>query len=181
MAKPRKKKRAPRPRHEPGRQPSVLDVTPERLAKGDDHDFVNPALIDPRQPIGRVRRFRVSALDRLLRRGKIAWPLWYAGDCYRTAWHRAAIAINVVASYGEVTSRSEPSHGLPRTMAQLKARRFVRAMREQVPPDLRQLIDGLLIEDRLPAWSGRRAERQLDEVRAGLEAMARWLRLDVAA
>lgn len=178
MTKSTKKKRPPRPRHEPGRQ---ADVTPERLAKGDDFDFVNPALIDPRQPIGRTRRFRVSALDRLHNRGKIDWVQWYAGDCYRTAWHRAGIAINVVACYGERTSSSELAYGLPRTMTQLRARRFVREVRDQIPFGMRQVMDRLLIDDTLSSYSGRRAERHLDEIRQALDAMARWMRLQVAA
>jgi hypothetical protein len=177
MAKSRKK-RAARPRHEPG---GPVDATPERLAKGDDFDFVNPALIDPRQPIGRARRFRVSALDRMYGRNKIDWVQWYAGDCYRTAWHRAGVAINVVASYGERTSSTDLAYGLPRTMTQLRARRFVRDCRDQIPPEMRQSIDQLLIDDISPAFSGRRAERHVADVRLALDAMARWMRLQVAA
>ena len=178
MAKSGRKKRNSRSRLAAG---GPLDATPERLAKGDDFEFVNPALIDPRQPIGRTRRFQVAALDRLYGGRKIDWVQWYAGDCYRTAFHRAAIAMSVVASYGERTSRSDLAYGLPRTESQLRARNFVRTCRDQIPVAMRPTMDRLLIEDSLTVYRGRRAERQLEEIRQALDAMARWMRLQVAA
>ena len=70
-----------------------VDATPERLAKGDDSEFVNAAEIDPaEQAINRVRRFRSSTLDRLHMAGKLTWPQFYAGDQYRNAHARAAMS-----------------------------------------------------------------------------------------
>src|SRR3546814_15282969 len=44
---------------------TAMDATPERLAKGDHSEMVNPAEIDDtEQAIARVRRFRSSHLDR---------------------------------------------------------------------------------------------------------------------
>src|SRR3546814_12828918 len=52
----------------------AMDATPERLAKGDHSEMVNPAEIDDtEQAIARVRRFRSSHLDRLHTNGRLSW------------------------------------------------------------------------------------------------------------
>src|SRR3546814_4037292 len=51
----------------------AMDATPERLAKGDHSEMVNPAEIDDtEQAIARVRRFRSSHLDRLHKNGRLS-------------------------------------------------------------------------------------------------------------
>src|SRR3546814_8141683 len=45
---------------------TAMEATPERLAKGDHSEMVNPAEIDDTEPaIARVRRFRSSNLEPL--------------------------------------------------------------------------------------------------------------------
>ncbi|ODU22765.1 MAG: hypothetical protein ABS87_00945 [Sphingomonas sp. SCN 67-18] len=94
---------------------AVIDATPERLAKGDASEFINPAKIDSgEQPIGRARRFRSSHLDRLYANRRLTWTQWHAGDWYRNQHARCHFALSVVASYGEQTSASgDRSHGAP--------------------------------------------------------------------
>ncbi|MCB4860778.1 hypothetical protein K7W03_14380 [Sphingobium sp. PNB] len=155
-----------------------VDATPERLAKGDDSEWVNAAEIDDtEQAINRVRRFRSSTLDRLHNNGKISWPQWYAGDQYRNAYHRAAMLPGVVASYGERTTVGECSYGLARTESQVRARQFVRQCREQIPFDMRGFMDRLLIHDDLPRYGGRKAMRSLAEVRRTLDSLADFMRI----
>lgn len=155
-----------------------VDATPERLAKGDDSEFVNAAEIDPReQAINRVRRFRSSTLDRLHRNGKLTDHQWQAGEQYRNAYHRAAMSPTVVAAYGERTTVGECSYGLARTESQVRARNFVRQCREQVPFEMRGFIDRLLIHDDLPRYGGRQAIRTLAQVRQALDSLAHFMRL----
>ncbi len=155
-----------------------VDATPERLAKGDDSDFINPAEIDPReQPIGRVRRFRSTMLDRLHKKGQLTWPQWYAGECYRNAHARAALAPAVTAAYGERTTVGECSYGLARTEAQVRARQFVRECREQIPFDMRGFMDRLLVHDDLPRYGGRRYYRSLAQIRDTLDTLAGYMRI----
>ncbi|MGK2908759.1 MAG: hypothetical protein ACSLE1_03020 [Sphingobium sp.] len=157
-----------------------IDATPERLSKGDISEYVNPAEIDPvEQALGRVRRFKASTLDRLHSNGKLTYPQFYAGELYRNAYHRAAIQLSVVSSYGERTSAGEPSYGLPRTITQLKAREFVRDAKAQLPFEMRGFMDRLLIHDDLPRYGGRKAMRTIGQIRHALDQMALWMRLQV--
>ena len=154
-----------------------VDATPERIAKGES-EFVNPAEIDSsEQAIGRVRRFRASKLDRLHKAGRLTWIQWYAGDCYRNAHHRARFGLALVASYGERTTGGENSYGLPRTEAQLRARRFVMDARAQWPQSMQGFMDRLLIHDDLPRYGGRNAIRKMTEIRNALDVLAGWMRL----
>jgi hypothetical protein len=156
----------------------ALDATPERLSKGDGFEFINPAHIDDtEQPIGRVRRFRASMLDRLHDRGKLTYAQWYAGDVYRNTYHRAAIGSSAVSSYGERSTGGECSYGLPRTESQLRARRFIRDASNQLPFEDRGFIDRFLIYDDLPRYGGRQAMRTVSQIRLSLDLMAVWMRL----
>src|SRR3546814_7664241 len=83
----------------------VIDATPERLAKGDDSTFVNPAEIDSgEQHISLTRRFTLSHIDRLYRNEKLTWEQWYAGDWYRTQYFIGAIGSRVTGAYEPRTS-----------------------------------------------------------------------------
>lgn len=155
-----------------------VDVTPERMAKGDDSEFIDPATIDPsEQAIGRVRRFRSSTLDRLHNAGQLNWPQWYAGECYRNAHARAALAPGVTAAYGERTTVGECSYGLARTETQMRARQFVRQCREQIPFEMRGFMDRLLVHDDLPRYGGRRYYRSLAQIRGTLDTLANYMRI----
>lgn len=155
-----------------------LDATPERLAKGDDSEIVNPAEIDDtEQAITLTRRFRSSTLDRMHKNGKLTWVQWYAGDQYRNAHHRAAFSMSVVAAYGERTTGGECSYGLPRTESQLRARNFVKACRDQIPFEMRGFMDRLLVHDQMPKYGGRAAMRNLSQIRKALDQLAQWMRL----
>src|SRR3546814_210135 len=94
---------------------TAMDATPERLAKGDHSEMVNPAEIDDtEQAIARVRRFRSSHLDRLHKNGRLSWRQFYAGDWYRNLHHRGRFGLQVVASYGERTTSGAVGQGAPR-------------------------------------------------------------------
>ena len=155
-----------------------VDATPERLAKGDDSEWVNAAEIDDReQAINRVRRFRSSMLDRLHNNGQITWHQWYAGDQYRSAHARAAMSPSVVASYGERTTVGECSYGLARTESQVRARNFVRQCREQLPFEMRGFMDRFLIYDDLPRYGGNQYNRTVRQIRQTLDSLAHFMRL----
>lgn len=173
MGKARKK---PRVRQAVIRQ--TLDATPERLAKGDDFEFINPAEIDDtEQPIGYVRRFRASKLDRLYRTGRLTWGQWYAGEQYRSAYHRSGILLSVIASYGERTSAGEISYGLARTERQATARQFCHSLMNEIPFSDRGFMMRFLVHDELPRYGGRKAMRSITQIRKALDAMAVYLKL----
>ena len=154
----------------------ALDATPERLTKGDDSDFVNPAEIDSfEQPIGRVRRFKASHLDRLYSRQKLTWAQWYAGDWYRKQHYRAYSPVRVVSSYGERTTGGDISYGLPRSEAQLRARKLVKDARDRFPIQRQSFMDKFLIHDDLPIYSRRVSLRTINEIQASLDRLAGWL------
>jgi hypothetical protein len=155
-----------------------LDATPERLAKGDHFEFVNPAEIDPReQELNRVRRFRMSHLDRLHKAEKLSWVQWYAGDWYRNTHHRCAFGAKVTGSYGERTTGGVQEAGLPRTEAQWRARRDLAQAREQWSQAVREHMDRFLIEDVYPRLSHRARIRDLGQMRNALDVLALYLRL----
>jgi hypothetical protein len=157
----------------------VLDATPERLAKGDDFEFINPAKIDSsEQPIGHVRRFRASHLDRLYRSDRLNWVQWHAGDWYRNQHDRCRFALSVVGGYGERSSASEPSYGLPRSHAQAVARQQFREARLRFAGEAR-FMDRLLLEDEMPVYGGRASLRNVQRIRAALNELAKWLVLPV--
>ena len=157
-----------------------IDATPERLAKGDEFEFIDPATIDSgEQPIGRVRRFRASHLDRLNNHGKLTGTQYDAGDWYRNMHTRSRFALSCVGSYGERSSASEPSYGLPRTEAQARARQLFRRAREQFPAVNASLMDRLLIDNELPLFGGRVPLSIMTRIRHSLNALAAWLLLPV--
>lgn len=160
----------------------IIDATPERLAKGDHSDFVNPAEIDSaEQPIGLTRRFKSSHLDRLHNNGKLTWVQWYAGDWYRNTHHRARFALSVVASYGDrINAAPTPTafgYGLPQQEAQIRARTDLAKARQQWPRDMIGYMDRLLIHDELPRYGGRAAARNIAQIRNALDNLAGWLRI----
>src|SRR3546814_5777987 len=110
--------------------------------------MVNPAEIDDtEQAIARVRRFRSSHLDRLHKNGRLSWRQFYACDWYRNLHHRGRFGLQVVASYGERTTGGEIGYGLPRTEAQLNARRQFMEARKEWPLSMQGFMDRFLIQD----------------------------------
>lgn len=164
----------------PSRRMRVKMVVPteERLAKGDQVEWVNPAEIDSaEQPIGLTRRFKSSHLDRLHRNGRLTWTQWYAGDWYRNQHARCSFALSVVASYQARTSASEVNYGLPRTEAQARARRLFMDARRAFPPHMIGFMERLLLHDDLPRYGGRAAMRNIGQIAQALDRLATWLKL----
>lgn len=156
--------------------------TDERLRKGDQVEWVNPAEIDSaEQGIGLTRRFRASHLDRLLQAGRLTWVQWYAGDWYRNQHAACAFALSVVGGYGVPTSAGETSYGLPRTEAQARARQLYMRARQTLPLATREFVERLLLEDVLPkTTNGRFRARQTGKLTDALDGLADWLGLPVA-
>lgn len=151
-----------------------LDCSPERLTKGDDFEFIDPAKIDSsEQPIGNVRRFRrVPHLDRWHKGGIITQRQWWAGDAYRRLYEGMQSLPRVVASYGERTTGGEPDYGLARTDAQARRRISFRAARSMIPADVMGLIEKLLLRNDLPEYRGRKQMNAIADARRGLDALA---------
>ena len=155
-----------------------VDATPERLAKGDHWEMVNPAEIDDSEQRNVLtRRFRSSTIDRLHKNGRLSWVQWYAADQYRNAYHRAAFTVSVVASYGERTSAGEVSYGLARTESQARARDFVRFCRASIPADLRGFMERLIIHDQMPKYGVSKAMGTIKDIHRALDKLACELRL----
>jgi hypothetical protein len=165
----------------------TLDATPERLKQAanegsDPWEFVDPSRIDSVQPIGLVRRFRATHLDRWYKRDKpdkslLTFRQWYAGDWYRSTHARAGFNMSVIASYGERTSQGEPSYGLARTEAQAQARDLWREGRKQFPKQIVGFMDRLLIHDDLPSYGGKQRFLKVRAIGSALDDLADWLRL----
>lgn len=154
-----------------------VDATPERI-RMDESEFVNPAEIDSsEQGITLTRRFRASHLDRLYRNDKLTWAQWYAGDWFRNTHHNARFGLSVISSYGERTSASEPSYGLPRTERQLRARQMVMEARKQFPQHMLGFMERLLIHDDLPRYGGRASMRNIAQISGALNSLATWLKI----
>jgi hypothetical protein len=164
---------AKRKRRGPKGYPAV-DATPERFAKGDTAEFINPAEIDSsEQPIGRVRRFvNRPRLDRWHISGVITQRQYSAGDRYRTLHQRAFSEPRVVSAYGERTTGGQPDYGLARTDAQQQAREKFRMARLCVPSDMLGFIDRFILKNSLPAHRGRAQMRTITQARNALDALA---------
>lgn len=166
---------------------AAFDATPERLKQAanegqDPWEFVDPSRIDSIQPIGLVRRFRATHLDRWYKRDKpeksiLTFRQWYAGDWYRSTHARAGFNMSVIASYGERTSCGEPSYGLARTEAQAQARDLWREARSQFPKAVQGFMDRLLIHDALPSYGGTQRMKAIRDVGEALDYLADWLKI----
>lgn len=156
------------------RMVDMLDATPERLAKGDASEFINPAILDStEQRMGRARRFiRASRLDRWYHSGVLSHRQFQAGDQYRTLHYSAISTPRLVASYGEQTTGGDTDYGMARTAAQARARSRFRAARDNVPAHMVGFLDRLLIHDSLPNYRGRAQMRTFTETRKALDALA---------
>lgn len=163
----------------PQRVALLLDATPERLAKGDQFDWVRPDGVDgcQRGINPTVRRFRMSHLDRLHNAGKLTQVQVYAGDWYRNTHHKCAFGAKVTGSYGERTTGGMQEAGLPRTEAQWRARQDFRQAREQWPQAMREHMDRFLLDDVYPKLSHRARDRDLGQMRNALDRLAMYLRL----
>lgn len=165
----------------------AVDATSERLRHAanegtDPWEFVDPSRIDSVQPIGLVRRFRATHLDRWYKRDKpeksiLTFRQWYAGDWYRSTHARAGFNMSVIASYGERTSQGEPSYGLARTEAQAQQRDLWREGRQQFPMAMRGFMDRLLIHDDLPRYGGTQRMKNIRDVGIALDCLADWLKI----
>jgi hypothetical protein len=152
----------------------VIDATPERLAKGDESVFIDPAKIDSsEQRIGYVRQFRKeSRLDQWHRREIITHRQFIAGHEYRSLHMRAIATPRVVAAYGERTTGGESDYGMARTDAQARARSKWRAARDAIPREMVAFLDKLLIHDSLPHYRGRAQMRSFADCRKALDELA---------
>lgn len=159
-----------------GRSPRIqgFDATPERLAKGDESEFVDPAKIDSsEQPIGRARRFvRTPHLDRWHNGGIITQRQWWAGDAYRKLFEGMQNMPRVVASYGERTTGGETDYGLARTDAQARRRVSFRAARAAIPLTVVGMIDRMILRNDMPGYRGRAQMHAITSVRDGLDKLA---------
>lgn len=173
------RKREPKPKQERVRIVH-LDATPERLAKGDYSEWIDPRQIDDNEQRNgtTARRFRDSYLDRLHRNGKLTWVQWYAGDWYRRCHESAFRHPKVTANYGDSNGGGECDYGLPVTENQLRAREKLRAARTEWPKGMQGVMDRMLIHDAMPRYAGRKAMRAISDIRRALDAMAYHLRLD---
>lgn len=152
----------------------AVDATPERLKKGDDWHWKNPAEIDSsEQNIGNVRRFhKLTRLDRWHKAEVITQRQFNAGNTYRVLHHRATTEPRVVAAYGERSTGGETDYGLARNAAQARARSHWRQARAYIDRDMVGFIDRFIIHDRLPDYRGRAHMRTLAQARNALDRLA---------
>lgn len=156
----------------------VIDVTPERLAKSDFSEFVNPAEIDSgEQPIGRTRRFRDSWIDRLYRRHLLTYAQWYACDWYQRVHAQAFAAPRVVADYGRgCGGLGDQSYGIAQSEAQASARQKYRAARDRLPSQMVQLVEKAVLHDEVPVFlNGQQQGRYAARLASAVQALAEWL------
>src|SRR3546814_9120637 len=78
--------------------------------------------------------------------------------------HRGRFGLQVVASYGERTTGGEVGYGLPRTEAQLSARRQFMEARKEWPISMQGFMDRFLIQDDMPRYGGSKAMRTIKQM-----------------
>lgn len=169
----RKPKRRPRPQ-----AVEYMDATPERLAKGDYSEIVQTKVEGQSARSTPTRRFKATKLDRLHRAGHIDWVQWYAGEWYRNTAQEADTAPSAISGYGQGIGGSVTFYAfLPRNIHQLEARDKLHAARKEWPDGMQGFMERLLLRDALPIYGGRAAMRTVAEIRKGLDAMAKFLRI----
>lgn len=153
-----------------------MDATPERLAK--EPDAALEAVSDDTRVAAQimVRRFRSTHLDRLHKNGRLTYVQWFAGNWYRDKHDEGHSAPSVTAKYGEHVPGGEPSFGLPRSEAQLRARQAWLAARSQWSREQQGFMDRMLIRDEYPRYGGSKAVRNIAFMRRALDVMAEYLR-----
>lgn len=156
----------------------IVDATPERLAKSDHSEFINPAEIDSsEQVIARVRRFRDSWVDRLYRRGMLTYAQWYACGWYQRVHAQAFAAPRVVADYGRgCGGLGDQSYGIAQSEAMAAARRQYREARDRLPVQMVQLVEAVVLHDDVPSFSyGQQRARFVARIAASVQPLAEWL------
>src|SRR3546814_1700657 len=98
-----------------------------------------------------------------------ASDLFDACDWYRNLHHRGRFGLQVVASYGERTTGGEVGYGLPRTEAQLNARRQFMEARKEWPISMQGFMDRFLIQDDMPRYGGSKAMRTIKQMQDALD------------
>lgn len=148
-----------------------FDATPERLAMEPDAKFEEVKHEGFGRRIGKARRFTSSALTRI---DKHLTPRQIqAGEWYQDEYQRCHFALSVVAAYGERIGGGDPTSCLPRTEAQLQARKNLHAARSVWEQPARNLMDKLLLDDELPVIRGRARQRYIEWVAVRLELLAK--------
>src|SRR3546814_10377196 len=79
--------------------------------------------------------------------------------------------------YGERTTGGEIGYGLPRTEAQLNARRQFMEARKEWPLSMQGFMDRFLIQDDMPRYGGSKAMRTIKQMQDALDCLADWLHL----
>lgn len=156
---------------------SVMDATPERIAKSEGSEFVDPATIDSsRHRIGRVRRFKDSWIDRMYRRDQLTYAQWYAAGWYRDRYTAGFSHPKVTASYGGTGSSDGVNYGQPRDARQWDARKLYRMARDRIPAQMVRLVEAVVIDDQMPPFSnGQQRDRFARRVAAALQPVAEWI------
>ena len=161
----------------PKRQSAVstaLDATIERVnqAGNDNFDLV---LVKPGRPgeaIVRVRRFRDTAIDRMLRAKRISYAQWYAADWYRGIYEQAGITHRLTANLNP-SGGGECTYGMPTTERQARCRQRLREARSIIGTQMLSLVDNLLLHDLAPALhNGRQRERYANMIGRALQPLA---------
>jgi hypothetical protein len=155
-----------------------MDATPERLAKGDYSEIVQTKVEGQSARSTPTRRFNSAKIDRLHKAGHLTWAQWYAGKWYAETAENANTAPPTVSGYGQGIGGSVTFYAfLPRNIQQLEARDKLHAARKEWPNGMQGFMERLLLRDALPIYGGRAAMRTVAEIRKGLDAMAKFLRI----
>ena len=169
----RGRKRRPRPQ-----AVEYMDATPERLAKGDYSEIVQTKVEGQSVRATPTRRFTTAKIDRLYRSNHLTWEQWYAGKWYAETAEKADTAPSSISGYGQGIGGSVTFYAfLPRNIHQLEARDKLHAARKEWPDGMQGFMERLLLRDALPIYGGRAAMRTVAEIRKGLDAMAKFLRI----
>lgn len=155
-----------------------VDATPERIAKGDYSELVNPAEIDSsEQPIGLTRRFRGSRLDSLYKNGKITYRAKLAGAWFEGVCERATINQKLNVNLNSNGGGGVVFDFLPRTDAQEKAQALRAWALKEVPENMRGFLLRLCTRNELPSRHDRAGFRAVVELCKALEGLADSLKM----
>src|SRR3546814_1317870 len=90
---------------------------------------------------------------------------------------RCALVTGVQTCALPISTGGEVGYGLPRTEAQLNARRQFMEARKEWPISMQGFMDRFLIQDDMPRYGGSKAMRTIKQMQDALDRLADWLHL----
>ena len=162
-----------------------VDATPERLRHADREaqswggtsGSYLESTTEKGQAQGKQRNIRTTRVDHLYNLGALSWGQWYAANWYRTRIEIGMGGSRLVADYGRGNGGGGGFHSaLPLSAQAESARADLNQAKKVLTLAQRQWVEDA-IDDPHPPMYGRAATERCNGWRAGLQALAVYLRV----